>query len=63
VLYENLADFRDIAIGERLHIGSLRERIGSATVAYVPFLAHDVYDFDALGEVARLLFVASDTAE
>ncbi|MCU1430705.1 MAG: oxyanion-translocating ATPase [Actinomycetia bacterium] len=61
-LYENLADFRDIAIGERTHLESLRDRIGSATVAYVPFLAHDVYDFDALGEVANLLFVASDNA-
>jgi len=62
-LYDNLADFRDIAIGERTHLKALHDKIGSATVAYVPFLAHDVHDFDALGEVAKLLFVAPDGAE
>ncbi len=61
--YDNLADFRDIAIGERRHLARLREKIGPTTVAYVPFLAHDVHDFDALGEVAKLLFVAPDGAE
>jgi anion-transporting ArsA/GET3 family ATPase len=59
VLYDNLADFRDIAIGERAHVESLRDKIGSATTTYVPFLAHDVYDFDALGEVAKVLFGAA----
>jgi hypothetical protein len=60
LLYDNLADFRDIARGERTHLEGLRAKIGSATIAYVPFLAHDVYDFDALGEVAKLLFAPSD---
>jgi anion-transporting ArsA/GET3 family ATPase len=59
LLYDNLADFRDIALGERAHLHGIRERIGHATIAYVPFLAHDVYDFDALGEIARLLFGAA----
>lgn len=56
VLYDNLADFRSIARGERAHVESLRGKIGSAITTYVPFLAHDVYDFDALGEVAEVLF-------
>jgi anion-transporting ArsA/GET3 family ATPase len=60
LLYDNLADFRSIARGERAHLEGLRAKIGSATIAYVPFLAHDVHDFDALGEVARLLFAPSD---
>jgi anion-transporting ArsA/GET3 family ATPase len=55
-LYDNLADFRAIARGERAHLDGLRTMIGTASIMYVPFLAHDVYDFDALGEVARLLF-------
>jgi anion-transporting ArsA/GET3 family ATPase len=58
-LYDNLADFRAIARGERAHLDGLRAKIGSATITYVPFLAHDVYDFDALGEVARLLFATA----
>jgi hypothetical protein len=29
-------------------------------VAFVPYLAHDVYDFAALAEIGRLLF-APDT--
>jgi anion-transporting ArsA/GET3 family ATPase len=59
-LYDNLADFRAIARGERAHLDGLRSKIGSATITYVPFLAHDVYDFDALGEVARLLFATAE---
>jgi anion-transporting ArsA/GET3 family ATPase len=59
-LYDNLADFRAIARGERAHLEGLRSKIGSATITYVPFLAHDVYDFDALGEVARLLFATAE---
>jgi anion-transporting ArsA/GET3 family ATPase len=63
MLYDNLADFRDIANGERVHLEGLRDKLGSAAIAYVPFLAHDVHDFEALGEVAKLLFVAPDGAE
>jgi hypothetical protein len=29
---------------------------GGAVVAYVPYLAHDVYDFAALHEVGQILF-------
>jgi anion-transporting ArsA/GET3 family ATPase len=56
-LYDNLANFRDIAALERAHIEDLRVRIGGdITLAYVPYLAHDVHDFAALHEVGRLLF-------
>jgi anion-transporting ArsA/GET3 family ATPase len=55
-LYENLANFRDVARLERAHIESMRDQIGGALIVYVPYLAHDVYDFDALGEVGRKLF-------
>jgi anion-transporting ArsA/GET3 family ATPase len=56
-LYENLADFREVALLEREHIEGLRDKIGlGSTVAYVPYLAHDVYDFAALHEIGQLLF-------
>jgi anion-transporting ArsA/GET3 family ATPase len=55
VLYDNLADFREVADLERAHIQGLRDRIGSTTTAYVPYLAHDVYDFEALHEIGQLL--------
>ncbi len=55
-LYGNLADFGDIAERESRHLRGVRERVGTAAVAYVPFLAGDVHDFDGLHEVGRLLF-------
>ena len=54
-MYENLANFREIARLERDHIEAMREKIGSADVAYVPYLSHDVYDFGALHEVGQLM--------
>jgi anion-transporting ArsA/GET3 family ATPase len=57
MLYDNLADFREVARLERSHIESLRTLLRDETaVAYVPYLAHDVYDFAALREVGELLF-------
>ncbi len=58
-LYENLADFRQIAELERHHVAGVKARAGRAAVAYVPFLVRDVYDFDALAEVGRYLFTAA----
>ncbi|MDQ1384722.1 MAG: hypothetical protein QOG65_2101 [Actinomycetota bacterium] len=56
-LYDNLADFREIATLEREHLEALRVRIGGDTVlAYIPYLAHDVHDFATLHEVGNLLF-------
>jgi anion-transporting ArsA/GET3 family ATPase len=55
--YDNLADFRDVALLERRHIEALSDSLGSASlVAFVPYLAHDVYDFAALHEVGTILF-------
>lgn len=56
--YDNLADFNEIAEREESHLETVRVRVGSAAVAFVPYLAHDVYDFDALAAVGRILFNA-----
>jgi len=56
VLYDNLADFRTVAMLEREHLVGLRDKVPDALVAYVPYLARDVYDFEALHEIGRLLF-------
>jgi anion-transporting ArsA/GET3 family ATPase len=61
-LYTNLADFRQVAERERHHMAGVKARAGRAAVAYVPFLARDVYDFDALADVGRHLFTAPPTA-
>ncbi|MDZ4825530.1 MAG: ArsA-related P-loop ATPase [Actinomycetota bacterium] len=55
VLYDNLADFRLVAIEERRNLRALLPQIGSTTIAFVPYLAHDVYDFDALHEIGATL--------
>jgi anion-transporting ArsA/GET3 family ATPase len=58
-LYENLADFRDVALLERDHIEGLRSKIsGGVDVEFVPYLARDVYDFAALHEIGEVLFDA-----
>jgi anion-transporting ArsA/GET3 family ATPase len=63
VLYDNLADFRQVAILEREHIEGLQASLpDDAVVAFVPYLAHDVYDFEALHEVGRRLFDATVSA-
>jgi anion-transporting ArsA/GET3 family ATPase len=61
--YQNLADFNEIAERERSHLEAVRVRVGSAAVAFVPYLAHDVYDFDALAAVGQLLFTVDGDAE
>jgi anion-transporting ArsA/GET3 family ATPase len=55
-LYDNLADFNEIAARERGHFADLTARIGSAAVAYVPFLPRDVHDLDALAEIGTAIF-------
>jgi anion-transporting ArsA/GET3 family ATPase len=54
--YRNLADFASLAARERHQLADAGERVGAGTVAYVPSLAHDVVDFDALEAVAGHLF-------
>jgi anion-transporting ArsA/GET3 family ATPase len=55
-LYDNLADFTEIAARERSHLADLEEWVGDAAVAYVPFLAHDVHDLEALSEIGAAIF-------
>lgn len=57
-LYDNLADFNEVAAREQAMLAGLHERIESEAVVLVPYLAHDVHDFDALSEVAGLVFGA-----
>jgi anion-transporting ArsA/GET3 family ATPase len=59
--YDNLADFREVAELEREHLEGLRGKIDPTAIAFVPYLAHDVYDFAALHAVGRLLFGDDDT--
>jgi anion-transporting ArsA/GET3 family ATPase len=61
--YEHLADFNEIAERERSHLETVRVRVGSAAVAFVPYLSHDVYDFEALAAVGELLFSGADLDE
>jgi anion-transporting ArsA/GET3 family ATPase len=61
--YENLADFREVAEIEREHLVGVHERVGSASITYVPYLSRDVYDFAALREIGDLLFDESATSE
>jgi anion-transporting ArsA/GET3 family ATPase len=54
--YENLADYAALGQRERHQLADVGTRIGAATVAYVPSLAHDVVDFHALDAFAARLF-------
>ncbi len=53
--YDTLADYVALADEERHRLADVGARIGAATVVYVPSLAHDIVDFEALDAVARLL--------
>jgi anion-transporting ArsA/GET3 family ATPase len=54
-LYDNLADFREIAIHERKNVEGLHDRVQTASVTYVPYFVNDVYDFGALHAVGEVL--------
>jgi anion-transporting ArsA/GET3 family ATPase len=55
-LFQNLADFREVAEREEGHFSSLAARISPAPVARVPFLAADVHDLAGLVRVGEFLF-------
>ncbi|MCZ7528231.1 MAG: AAA family ATPase [Acidimicrobiia bacterium] len=55
-LYSNLAEFQEIADREERTLSGVQDRIGSATVVHVPFLACDVHDFASLRLVGHHLF-------
>ncbi|HEX5615396.1 MAG TPA: ArsA-related P-loop ATPase [Acidimicrobiia bacterium] len=58
--YDNLADFHEVARRERESLTGIRELAGPGVIAFVPFLAHDVFDFGALDDIGHHLFAADD---
>jgi anion-transporting ArsA/GET3 family ATPase len=63
VLYENLADFSQMAEAEEDHIGSLVQKVRAPSAAVVPELSSDVHDLDGMAEVARYLFAPDAVGE
>jgi anion-transporting ArsA/GET3 family ATPase len=61
-LYENIAEFNDVADREAKNLGGLAERLAPASITLVPFLERDVADVGGLDEVATYLFSASSCA-
>jgi anion-transporting ArsA/GET3 family ATPase len=55
-LYENLAEFLQVASNEEAHLRGLAGNVAPAPVIRVPFLGTDVHDLDGLGEIGRHLF-------
>jgi anion-transporting ArsA/GET3 family ATPase len=55
-LYENLADFAELAEVEEAHVAELSERVRPAPLVRVPFLPSDVHDLDGLAELGKYLF-------
>jgi anion-transporting ArsA/GET3 family ATPase len=55
-LYDNLADFDDVADREARNLGGLADKVAPAGVTLVPFLERDVADVSGLDEVAAFLF-------
>jgi len=55
-LYENLADFSQMAEAEGDHIASLMKKVGAQSAAMVPELSSDVHDLDGMAQIARYLF-------
>ena len=55
-LYENLADFTQLAEVEEAHVAELSERVRPAPVVRVPFLPSDVHDLEGLSALGKYLF-------
>ena len=53
---DTLADLATLAAHERSVLGEVAQHMGAPPVAYVPLMAHDVHDVDALRQVGRHLF-------
>jgi anion-transporting ArsA/GET3 family ATPase len=54
-LYENLADFSELAARERRHLAGLEQEVGDVPVVRVPLLPDEVCDFSGLLAVGRHL--------
>jgi anion-transporting ArsA/GET3 family ATPase len=59
-LYENLADFTQLAEVEEAHVAELSERVRPAPLVKVPFLPSDVHDLEGLAELGKYLFDSDD---
>jgi anion-transporting ArsA/GET3 family ATPase len=59
-LYENLADFSQMAAAEGSHIDSLVAKVRAQALAKVPELSTDVHDLDGMSEIARYLFATDE---
>jgi anion-transporting ArsA/GET3 family ATPase len=55
-LWANLDELTAAVTAERVQIADLTARVGDAPVAWVPLLAGDVHDLDALHAIRHLLF-------
>jgi hypothetical protein len=55
-LYENLADFQEVAAREEDCLAALAREVPDAAIVRVPFLSTDVHDLDGMAEVGRHLF-------
>jgi anion-transporting ArsA/GET3 family ATPase len=57
-LYENLADFSQMAEAEGNHIDALVLKVKAPAAVVVPELSSDVHDLDGMADIARYLFAA-----
>ncbi|MCU1450566.1 MAG: ATPase [Acidimicrobiales bacterium] len=55
-LYENLADFTQLAEVEEAHVAELSEQVRPAPLVRVPFLPSDVHDLEGLTQLGTYLF-------
>ncbi|MBV8305080.1 MAG: ArsA family ATPase [Acidimicrobiia bacterium] len=55
-LYENLADFTQLAEVEEANVAELSAQVRPAPLVRVPFLPSDVHDLDGLAELGKFLF-------
>jgi len=58
-LYDNLADFIELAKRERAHLEGLKRSVGTVPIVKVPMLEVEVCDIDSLTEVGRFLLAAA----
>ena len=58
-LYENLADFSELAARERRHLDGLEEQVGDVPIVRVPLLPTEVCDFSGLLAVGRHLVASA----
>lgn len=60
ILYENLANFDRVADREAGNLAGLAGKCAPAPIVLVPYMAHDVADFEGLDEISWYMFPESD---